>query len=136
MPKYGRDSLDRLYTCDPDIQKVFFRVVEIIDNTIIEGHRGEKKQNEYYNVRPQKSKVPWPEGKHNSIPSNAVDAAPYYHGKISWDQRHCLFFAGIVIGVAEMMGIKLRWGGDWDSDREPVTDQDFQDLVHFEGVTL
>jgi peptidoglycan L-alanyl-D-glutamate endopeptidase CwlK len=30
------------------------------------------------------------------------------------------------------LGVKLRWGGNWDRDGEPVTDQDFQDLVHFE----
>ena len=40
-------------------------------------------------------------------------------------------FAGYVQGVAEQLGIKIRWGGDWDSDFD-FKDQTFNDLVHFE----
>jgi hypothetical protein len=29
------------------------------------------------------------------------------------------------------MGIKIRWGGDWDMDTE-TKDNNFDDLVHFE----
>ena len=32
-----------------------------------------------------------------------------------------------------MMGIKIRWGGDWDSDTQ-VNDNKFDDLVHFEEI--
>ena len=32
-----------------------------------------------------------------------------------------------------MLGVRLRWGGDWDSDLE-VDDNDFDDLPHFELV--
>jgi len=35
------------------------------------------------------------------------------------------------MGVASQMGIKIRWGGDWDSDGS-VCDNKFNDLVHFE----
>jgi len=129
---FGATSKTRLSGCDARLRAVFNRVVEIADCAIIEGHRPKERQDEYFALG--KSKLPWPDGKHNRVPSEAVDAAPWINGEISWDRRHCLFFAGIVIGVAEMMGIKIRWGGDWDSDREPVTDQDFQDLVHFEII--
>ncbi len=60
--------------------------------------------------------------------------APYLNGGVSWDSRHCLYFAGLVMGIAKQMDIEIRWGGDWDRDNEPVTDQEFQDLVHFEFV--
>lgn len=131
MPEFSQTSKNKLSTCHPDLQRLFDVVIKIMDCTIIEGHRGQEKQDQYF--REGKSKLPWPQGKHNGLPSRAVDAAPYYkNGGLSWDQRHCLFFAGIVIGIAESIGIKIRWGGDWDSDREPITDQDFQDLVHFE----
>jgi peptidoglycan L-alanyl-D-glutamate endopeptidase CwlK len=133
MPKYSESSKLKLNTCHPALQKVFNRVIEIIDCTVVEGHRPQELQDKYF--KEGKSKLPWPKGEHNSVPSRAIDAAPCTNkGKLSWDQRHCLFFAGIVIGVAEGMSIKLRWGGDWDGDRECVTDQDFQDLVHFELI--
>ena len=38
---------------------------------------------------------------------------------------------GMIKGIAKEKGIKIRWGGDWDSDGE-VLDQTFMDLVHIE----
>ena len=132
MPTFGKRSRERLETCHGNLQTVFNRVIEIIDCSVVEGYRDEETQNRYFNEG--KSKVKYPNGKHNRNPSDGIDVCPYINGSLSWDARHCLFFAGIVIGISEMMGIKLRWGGDWDMDGEPVTDQEFQDLVHFELV--
>lgn len=134
MPSFSKTSREKLDTADLDLQRLFERVVQVIDCTIVEGHRDEERQNRFFDEG--KSKVRWPMGKHNSIPSKAVDVCPYLHGSLSWDSRHCLYFAGIVMGIASEMGIKVRWGGDWDMDGEPITDQDFQDLVHFELVSV
>ncbi len=106
--------------------------VGIMDISVIEGHREWARQNKYYISG--KSKVQWPDGKHNKIPSEAVDATPYINGKVSWNKMHCCVLAGIILTCAAKRGIKLRWGGNWDMDSEPITDQDFQDLVHYELV--
>jgi peptidoglycan L-alanyl-D-glutamate endopeptidase CwlK len=37
------------------------------------------------------------------------------------------------MGIAAKMGIKIRWGGDWDRDEE-LHDQTFFDLPHFELI--
>lgn len=132
MPGFGKTSIENLRTCDERLQQVFNHAIKIIDCTIIEGHREKEKQDRYF--AEGKSKVNFPDGKHNKTPSQALDACPWVNGSLSWDTRHCIYLAGIVTGVAEMMGIKIRWGGDWDMDREPITDQEFQDLVHFELV--
>jgi hypothetical protein len=42
-------------------------------------------------------------------------------------------FAGFVIGTAALMGISIRWGGDWDRDTY-TKDNSFDDLVHFELI--
>jgi len=133
---YGATSERRLGTCHLDVQRVLREALAmgIIDIAIVCGHRGKKKQNEYYYGRPQKSRAKWPDGKHNSDPSDAVDAAPYINGEISWNKLHCCVLAGIVLTCAVKLGIKIRWGGNWDMDAEPITDQDFQDLVHYERV--
>ena len=136
MPRYSMKSATKLATCHMDLQLVFCRVIETFDHTIVEGHRGKERQDEYF--AEGKSRKRWPEGKHNGDPSEAVDAAPYINSDISWDRRHCLHFAGYVLGIAEEMrrrgeiSSKIRWGGDWDMDNEAMTDQGFQDLVHFE----
>lgn len=132
MPFSAR-SKNNLKTCREELQRIFSRVDELgFECTVIEGHRSQEKQEEYF--RAGKSRVHFPQGKHNKVPSDAVDVAPYVKGKLSWDHRHCLYFAGVVMAVAASLGIKLRWGGNWDMDDEVITDQDFQDLVHFELV--
>lgn len=124
---YSKTSQQRLNECHPLLQKVFNRVIQITDCTIITGHRDKPTQNEMY--RTGKSQLQWPDGKHNIMPSEAIDAAPY---PIDWkDRERATLFAGLVIGIAEEMGIKLRWGSDWNRDWQ-VKDNNFDDLWHFE----
>lgn len=49
-----------------------------------------------------------------------------------YDYNHLCFIAGSVMAAASMRGVRLRWGGNWDGDGEIISDQTFQDLVHFE----
>ena len=129
MPRFGRRSQANLATCHPDLQRVFEEVVKIFDCSILCGHRGEEAQNEAYHKG--LSKLKFPESRHNTQPSVAVDAVPY---PIDWEDRERMtYFAGLVLGVAHGMGITLRWGGDWDRDTE-VADNRFDDLPHFELV--
>jgi len=134
---YSKTSKRRLYTCEFDIQQVMREALAmgIIDITIVCGQRGKAKQDEYYYGRPQRSRVPYPKSKHNKEPlSDAVDAAPYVNGKLSRNFNHCCVLAGVVLACAKKLGIPIRWGGNWDMDGEPITDQDFQDLYHYERV--
>lgn len=127
MPKFSAVSHDRLNTCDPRLRQLFERVVEQYDCSILVGFRGREEQNIAYNDG--RSDKPWPLSKHNSEPSLALDAAPY---PIRWkDTKRFYHFAGYVKAIAEELGIKIRWGGDWDGDLD-FSDQDLYDLVHFE----
>jgi len=135
MAKFGKQSMDRLETCHSDIQKVMKKVVKIYDISVVWGHRGREAQNKAY---PKHSNKQWPNSKHNRIPSIAIDIIPYPSGwpdKTSPHYRKQLaafyHMSGIVLGVAETMGVKLRWGGDWDMD-DDFTDNKFDDLAHFE----
>lgn len=139
MPSYSRQSLDRLASCDHRLQLVFREVIEHYDHTILCGHRGQQEQDEAF--AKGASKLKWPNGEHNKIPSRAVDAAPY---PVKWgtdgtpeqrrkDIARFYFFAGYVKSVADSMNIKLRWGGDWDGDFD-FNDQNFDDLPHFELI--
>ena len=133
--KLGKRSIANRNTCNSNVQKVINKSIDldIMDFTVVQGHRGQEEQDKYYYEG--KSRVKWPNGKHNKYPSEAADIAPCINGDVSWNKIHCVHLAGIVLAVAEMQGVKLRWGGNWDMDYEPVTDQDFQDLVHYEEVT-
>jgi peptidoglycan L-alanyl-D-glutamate endopeptidase CwlK len=127
MPRYSKKSKERLATCDKDLQMVFNEVIKYVDCSILEGHRGKDRQNSLY--EDGKTKVRYPDGRHNAKPSRAVDVTPY---PVNWsDRERQTLFAGFVLGVANQMGIKLRWGGDWDQDFE-VQDNKFDDFPHFE----
>jgi len=127
--KFGQTSRDRLATCDERLQRVFNKVIKHRDCSILCGHRGQAEQDEA--LRTGKSKLGWPKSKHNTLPSKAVDVAPW---PIDWtDLDRFRVFAGFVLGVAATMGIPLRWGGDWDGDGTN-RDQTFHDLPHFEVV--
>ena len=127
MPRFSKRSTKRLGTCDEKLQEIFKKVVKDFDCTVLEGYRGESKQNEAY--KKGNSKLKFPMGKHNRMPSIAVDVIPY---PIDWkDRERMTYFAGYVLGIAKSMGVRLRWGGDWNMDTK-VKDNRFDDLVHFE----
>ena len=127
MPRFGRRSKERLATCEKDLQMVFNEVIKYVDCSILEGYREKDRQNTLYDEG--KTKVRYPNGRHNASPSRAVDVTPY---PVDWsDRERQTLFAGFVLGVANQMGINLRWGGDWDQDFE-VKDNRFDDFPHFE----
>jgi len=129
MPKFSQQSLDKLSTTHPDLQVLFREVVNLFDCSILEGHRDQETQYKYYTDG--KSQLKWPDGKHNIIPSEAVDVAPC---PIDWnDTARFYYFAGYVKGVADQLGIKIRFGGDWNQNTQ-VKDETFLDLVHFELI--
>ncbi len=136
MYSFSTKSADRLKTCSYDLQVILNEVIKHYDLTVLEGHRGEFKQNQLF--KEKKSQVKWPNGKHNAYPSKAVDIAPYpipdNWGADNWkDLVHFYQLAAIVKFVATQKGIKVRWGGDWDGDGD-YKDNKFEDLVHYELV--
>ena len=124
MYSFSQRSDDRLETCHQDLQDIMHEVIKIMDITILCGHRPEDKQTKAFNEG--KSKLQFPNSKHNQAPSLAVDIAPWVDGAIPWNDREKFFeLAGIVKGIAYMKGIKIKWGGDFNS---------FFDGPHFEKI--
>ena len=127
MPRFGKRSKERLATCDERLQMVFNEVINYVDCSVLEGHRSGERQDKLFEEG--KTKVKYPNGRHNANPSNAVDVVPY---PIDWEDRERFhLFAGFVLGIAYSMDISLRWGGDWNQNFE-VDDNKFDDFPHFE----
>lgn len=119
--KYGKTSKKRLSECHEDIQKLMNEALKTspCDISILCGHRGEEEQNEAF--RNGNSKLQFPNSKHNSFPSVAVDIAPY---PIDWkDIDRFKLLAVHIKYVAKELGIDIKWGGDWKS---------FKDYPHWE----
>jgi peptidoglycan L-alanyl-D-glutamate endopeptidase CwlK len=74
MPTFGKDSELKLQKLHPDLQKILIHLIKIYDFKILETYRNEEDQNKAFNEG--KSKLKYPQSKHNKIPSLAVDIAP------------------------------------------------------------
>lgn len=125
MPKFSRRSSINLLTCHKDIQTLFNEVIKTIDCTVIYGFRGKEKQNLLFHAG--KSRLRYPNSKHNRSPSYAADVAPY---PVDWDNLDRFRdFAKHVFSVAKRLKEEEKishgfvWGGDWKS---------FPDFAHWE----
>ena len=133
--RYGNGSERVLATVDPYITLIFRKALALgmVDISCVSGQREEEEQNGLFDKGLSQRR--YPGSKHNAEPlSDAIDAFPYINGKVSYDHRHCVYLAGIIMVLDRLDLDRLRWGGNWDMDTEIMTDQDFQDLGHFEIV--
>lgn len=137
--RFGRESREALETCHPTLRSILRFAIKFIDFKVLECHRTEARQNQLFEQG--LTKVRWPDSRHNSLPSLAVDFAPY---PIDWSDTDRFYYtAGIIMGVGELFlyvtGLnrkyRLRYGGDWDKDGD-VREQSFKDLGHIELIPL
>lgn len=133
MRNWGENSQAEYDTLDARLQKVMDRILqEVADISLLKGHRGQKEQNEAFYGDPQRSKLPWPKGKHNRNPSIAVDFQPYPRPESTGKLKTSLaYIAGAAVQIGRQEGLVIRWGGDWDRDGSLI-DQNFDDLFHLE----
>jgi peptidoglycan L-alanyl-D-glutamate endopeptidase CwlK len=113
-------SRRRLASCHSDLYRLIVLVSKGIDEgdlsyagvkdmTVLCGYRGEAEQNKA--VADGASKTPWPKSKHNRVPSDAVDVAPF---PIDWkDTKAFDALHAYVAGVAHALNIDL-FDIDWD----------------------
>ena len=131
MPRFSTLSLERLETCHPDLQRLFRGVVLDFDCKVLEGARSvERQQRLYAQGRTEPGNlVTFCDGitrKSNHQPkadgwSHAIDVVPY---PIDWQDINRFYrFAGFVQCRAIMLGISVKWGGDFTR---------LKDLPHWE----
>lgn len=127
MPSFSKKSLYQLSTCHPDLQRLFNKVIETWDCTIIEGYRDQASQEAAF--RSGKSDKHFPLGNHNKKPSIAVDVMPY---PVNWnDVPGIKAFTAHVFATASQLDIPLRWGGNWKTYLDN-THGELVDMDHFE----
>lgn len=148
MPTFSTRSLTFLATCHLDLVRLAEAVCATYDCAVTEGYRDADAQHAAF--ADGRSKLPPGKSKHNVKPSRAIHLLPTtirWQGVLTSEAKmrrqqlpdardlkevmELYYFAGFVMKTAESLGIALRWGGDWDRDRE-LSDQTFDDLCHFE----
>ena len=123
MPKFGKRSQKRLKGVDTKLVNVLNQAIKHFDFTVIEGVRSLETQKKYVARGASKTL------KSKHIDGKAVDIAPY---PVDYDdEERFVYLGGFILGVASQLGIKLRWGLDWDRDTY-TKDTGFRDAGHFE----
>lgn len=127
MPSFSKRSAERLATCHPDLQKIFNEVIKTNDCTIICGARTLAEQQAAFKGGFSKLDGIKKKSKHQISKeqplSLAVDVLPF---PINWnDKKGHDEFAKIVKAVANRLGVKIKWGGDFKS---------FSDKPHWELI--
>jgi peptidoglycan L-alanyl-D-glutamate endopeptidase CwlK len=136
MFQFGNQSEKNMEGVDADVVLVMRYALRYgaMDFSVVEGIRGRAEQDRFHTLK--KSRVRWPHGKHNVTEwdpiGKALDCVPFVNGRPSWNHYHCSVLAGGILLSGGVLGVSIRWGGNWDMDGEPITDQEFQDLVHYE----
>lgn len=121
MPTFSKKSLDKLATVDRRLYDICSEAIKLTDFVVLCGYRGEEEQEAAFNAGT--SKLHFPDSKHNTSPSQAIDIAPY---PVDWDDIERFKRLAIVIKkCASDLGVGVSWGGDWKK---------FKDYPHWELI--
>lgn len=147
--KFSQNSLNRLATVHPDLQRVARRALELspVDFAITQGRRTLDEQRRLYGkgrtaaqcvrvgvpaeyARPNEAKVTWVKPENgNHLSGRALDVAPYIRGKLEYDDNGKLGLwpkiAKAFKDAARELDVSIEWGGDWEGTK---------DRPHFELV--
>lgn len=131
MPTFGPESQKQLATCDRRLQTILTEAIQYFDFTVIEGYRGKAKQEEAF--AKGATQLHYPHGNHNQFPSRAADVMPY---PVDWSEKReaiarIAFMHGVIHACAKRLGVKLRFGFDWNRNLDP-RDETFLDYPHVE----
>ncbi len=112
---FGKSSLDRLSTCHPDLQRIANEIIKEMDVSVLCGHRDEMAQIDAFNNG--MSRLTWPHSKHNKMPSEAMDIAPYNAAVpdgVDWSNVPLfMHMLNRIEEIADSMGIKIKLGRDF-----------------------
>ena len=128
MARFGKRSMRNLEGVHPLLVDWALELVTIMDCSVVSGVRDMTTQRQYVSLGVSKTMnsmhLIQPDGY-----GHAVDLAPY---PIKWERTRSFdLLAGIGLGLAFKMGIKIRWGGDFNQNMD-VYDENLNDLGHFE----
>src|SRR5262245_9456508 len=133
--KLGPISEYNLMTCSPRLQilinEAIRRAPRWLDFAVTCGHRNQVDQEKAF--KEGKSKLRWPDSKHNQLPSKAVDIRPASPFTVDdWkDQLRFARVIGFIESVALDLNIPIRLGLDFDGDGKTI-DETFVDIPHIE----
>ena len=131
---FGAESRFNLESVDKRLVRVLYHALSygLADWSIIKGYRGKVEQDQAYLAGNSHAK--WPDSKHNSNPSLAIDFIPFpFRG---WDAKcDFVFVAAVILSAAKTLEVPCKWGGNWNKNNLIMEDKNWEiDLGHIELI--
>ena len=135
--RFSQRSLKALEGVHPDLRNVVTKALDLsaVDFMVIEGVRTPERQRALYAQGRTKPgpKVTW------TLNSNHFRKADGYGHAVDilpapYDWKHTAPFDAVakaMFEAADLLGVKIRWGADWDRDGNP-RERGESDSPHFE----
>lgn len=138
MGSFSAASLAQLATCHHSLKAIADEAIKTLEFKVLKGHRGQVEQDQAF--AEGKSKLKWPHGNHNALPSRAMDVAPGFFDRgvyqINWkDLGAFARLMGHLERIAIWLEIPVRLGMDWDGDWRTAghdPGENFLDAPHIE----
>lgn len=150
VPVFSTHSLHNRSQMHPHMRAVADELIKHVDFSIDEAWRGDTAQQAAFDSGASRAKPG--QSKHNTVDEKGQPCAEAAHfvpfprpaapksedpveraKEVAREWREYAYFAGAVNLCAAMVGVKLRWGGDWN-DNWRTADNTFNDLQHFELI--
>jgi len=151
MATLGKGSLKTMEGLHPDLVKLIKSAIidTPVDFTVTSGVRTTKEQQALYaqgrttkgaivterdGVKRKSNHQPHADGY-----GHAFDFCPYINGGLNWNATGAFIAIALHIKAkAKSLGIRVRWGADWDNDgvtkAQGDRDESFVDLPHIELI--
>lgn len=141
MNKLSKGSKSQLDSCHPVLQQCVMFALTHVDVGVTRGHRDEELQAKRF--ADGVSQLQWPNSKHNSVVSEAVDvviyikefkylwAPPVRYLGCEWFYMQYARLDTLMQLKANELGYTLRWGGKWDNPYD-LLGNSLLDIFHWE----
>lgn len=135
----GAKSKERLKGVHPKLVEVVEMAIQLTkqDFMVLEGVRTPERQKELYAQGRTKPgpKVTWTLNSNHFKNAqtgygHAVDLVPF---PVDWSHKKLDVVSNAMFAAADTLGVKIRWGADWDRDGKP-REKGESDSPHFELV--
>lgn len=119
----GAESTRQLDTAHPKLQRLIREVdrrlmkrhIQVLDVKVACGHRGQADQEKAF--AEGNSDKHWPDSRHNTLPSTAVDVVPY--PELWSDPELLMLLIGFILAVAVDLDIEIEVGALWHKRDRP-----------------
>ncbi len=127
--RFAQSSIEYLKEVHPKLSDVMYKAkdIAVIDFDISCGYRTIEEQYRLFNLGRSTLDGRTNMSMHNFKPALAVDIYAYRGKYTDYSRKNMEYLSTVIKKAADVLGIKIVWGGDWT-----IADDGIVDMPHYE----